>query len=110
MRLEASPRHYSLRIYAEHPTDYVASCQVLRYGDRAIMYSIIGSGFYAAAGLILEWAADQGFRMLEGYVSPAHARLLRRIAAQTFGWTLHVQGSGRFDGHELTWVILERTH
>ena len=108
MRVECTPRQYSVRVYDEgKETNYSSSCQVFRYGDRAELYSIIGKGFYAAMPLIFAEVEKEGCKTLEGYVSKPHARLLR-MKGSLWGLTAEITGEGEFDGHNLVWVVVKR--
>ena len=80
-RVESSVRSASIRVYL-HPgsDDYDACCQIVLYGPRAWLHSITGAGFYLAWDEIMAECRKLGAREIAGYVMPAHARLLRRVA------------------------------
>lgn len=107
MKVEISPRQHSIRVYANDPTNYVASCQVFQYGDRGILYSMYGKNFYKAYLEILTWADQNGIRTLEGYGSRAHYRLLRKILRNT-SYKVTADEEGDFDGHRLVWIVVGR--
>jgi len=107
MKVEISPRQYSLRIYDDDPTNYIAACQIFRYGDRCFMYSIQGRDFYKGYEEILKWLDTSGFRTLEGYVSEAHARLLRRVLRGS-QYKIEILDKGKFDGHDLVWIVVSK--
>lgn len=108
MHVEVGDRQYSLRVYEEPGQEqYIASCQVLRYGDRAFLYGLNGSGFYRAILETTAALAAKDIHRIECYVSRAHARLLMRVLKQT-DWTLERGEEGVLDGHRLVWVCLHR--
>ena len=83
MHFEIAPRQVSVMLYDEDPVNYAASCQVFIYGDRGFMYSITGNrGFYRLwqnPVATKDLFKQLNVRTLEGYVSIAHARLMRAI-------------------------------
>ena len=105
-RVEILPRQYSVVVFDEHaPVNYVASCQVFVYGDVGCMYTINGKRFYDALAdrvTVQNLMRDLGVKTLEGYVTPAHSRLmkfaLRRAA------TVEEVHTGMMAGHEMVWV------
>lgn len=108
MYIEVTPRQYSIRVYEkEGDVDYIASAQLFSYGDRCCIYSINGRGFYGAWPLFLEEAHKLNIKSIEGYVSIAHARLLRRLMRDYDEWEFSLDGAGIMYGHELVWVKLK---
>lgn len=112
MRVEISPRQYSIRIYhKDEPEKYdIASCQVFVYGDKGFIYSLHGPGFYQAFPQVIEEIQKLGIKSLEGYVSKSHARLLRMqqgLLAQ-YGCELILGEEGILDGHPLVWITVQR--
>lgn len=109
MRIEISPRQYSVRLYEDdEATNYSASCQIFRYGDHCFIYSIIGRDFYKAFDQMLEWMVNEDFRSLEGYVAESHYRLLRRLLKDS-GFSIEPVHTGDFDGHTLLWIKISKT-
>lgn len=104
MGVEIGDRQYSIRVYGDDETNYVASAQVFRYGDKAFVYSINGTEFYANAGEIIERLKQKGVVSLEGYAGLPHARLMG-IALKGIA-KVEIQPSGDMDGHELAWVVV----
>lgn len=109
-RVEIIPRQASVAIFdrsAANQINYTASCNVFLYGDVGCMYTINGSQFYAALaepGQLAALMASLGVKTLEGYVTPAHARLmraaLRRVAHVV------IRSEGEMAGHNMVWVVV----
>lgn len=109
IRFEIGPNQYALRVYDVdgHPDDYVAGATIRTYGDRGWMSQIVGRGFYDALREHFEEILDQcQCATLEGYMTDAHARLLKRLCRNraAFGITHRGQCAGR----EMPWVVLSR--
>lgn len=91
----------------EDPTNYVASVQVFKYGDKGIMYNLNGVRFY-------ELLAEHGPAILkqlnvdtmEGYVTPSHARLIR-AALRTMA-TVGLVHRGTMEGNEMVWISIRK--
>lgn len=105
MRFEVAPTQYALRVYGDHADDYIAGATIRTYGDRGWMSQIIGARFYEALrDHFLEILAAANCKTLEGYMTDAHARLLRRLCKgrASFGITHR----GMCAGREMPWVVL----
>ena len=101
---ESSVRIFSIRIYLhENDDDPDACCQVFLYGGRAIMFSIQGAGFYMAWPDIVAQLKMYGATVVEGYVVPAHARLLR-VVAEKNGTECQVEAVEDAFGRTMSWV------
>ncbi len=87
--------------------NYCASCQVFLYGDVGLMYGINGVKFYE---LMAEQGpqvmAELGVKTLEGYVTKAHARLMRIAVKRVADVT--VRHEGMMAGHPMVWVVISR--
>lgn len=109
LRFEASPNQYAVRVYDDegHPDNYIASAIVRTYGDRGWMSNITGAGFYQALQEHLAPLMDQlNVKTLEGYMTPAHARLVKIVLAKTGAGTLHISHYGEMAGRRMPWVII----
>lgn len=105
MRVEVTPRQFSIRVYDDHATDYIASAQLFSYGDRCSIYSIQGKDFYKALPEITVAIERESISIIEGYVSPAHARLCRMMLKKIgSSWVLKEDGAGKMFGHDLIWI------
>lgn len=115
MRLEVSashfevlPREYSIMVYGQHPSDYIASCQIMVCGDRGVIHSATGAGWYrhwAQPGAVDRLLAATGVKTLEGYATEAHARLMRhalRHVAQ-----VSIGAIGKMAGRTMVYVTVE---
>lgn len=101
------PRQTSVIVKRDGKINYVASCNVFHYGDRSCMYTINGEEFYKASaqpGVLAKLFNDLQTSTLEGYVTEAHARLmrvaLRRVA------TVELAHEGTMAGEKMVWVIV----
>ncbi len=104
MRYEVIPRQYSVIILDDDSqVNYRASCQVFVYGDVGMIYAFSGEDFYTHfAEFGRRVMQECGVRSLEGYVSDAHARLMRY---QLRRWAnVEVTHRGIMAGHEMPWV------
>jgi hypothetical protein len=105
LRFEISATQYALRVYYSHADNYVASATIRTYGDVGWMSQITGIKFYEALREHFhEILAAAHCRTLEGYMTDAHARLLKRMCRgrAAFGITHRGQCAGR----EMPWVII----
>lgn len=102
-RVESSVRAVSLRIYLHPGDDYDACCQMQIYGDRGLLHSIAGAGFYLAWTQICAEAHRLGVASLEGYVREPHARLIERMARQ-HGQTALIADTREVFGRDMRWV------
>jgi len=103
MHVEIDPRQYSVRVYEnEGDINYTASCQVFVYGDVGLMYSINGRDFYRAFSQGIEKLREKGLKTLEGYVSDAHVKLLKRVLKER----VSVPKRGMMAGREMPWVVV----
>ena len=94
-------------LYQPSAVNFGACFQVVRYGDRGFAYSISNPGFYdAMAGdrLLAPIMRDLGVRTLEGYVTPAHARLMAIAFRQQAD--VQITGEGEMQGHNMCWVVV----
>lgn len=74
-------RQVSLHFYEDGSKYYKqGSCQLFLYGDYALMHSIQGDGFIAAAYIHLKEIMDTlKINTVEGYMSPSIARAVRMV-------------------------------
>ena len=109
MRFEIEPNQFVIRVYDDaHPDNYVASALIRVYGDRGWMSSITGAHFYEVLRDHLPEILDKvGTKTLEGYVTPAHARLMR-MAARGGRGVFSVVSEGMCAGRKMVWVVLSR--
>ena len=108
-RVETSIRAASIRIYLDPKShDYDACCQIVLYGPRAWLHSITGAGFYMAWSEIMEACRKLGAKELAGYVMPAHARLLRKVAKKEGQLVkFHEETFEEAYGRNMVWVSWE---
>lgn len=87
-RIEIEAKQYQIRFYDTHADDYTAACSLFKEGERAILYSMVGPGFYRQfAGLAEQLLRELGITVVQAHVTRAHARLLRRV----LGKRLHIE-------------------
>lgn len=82
-----------------------SSFQVMRVGDRGMIHSLLGGGFYDL--LSQEGLApfrDMGVKYVYAAVSPAHLRLMRKGMPKTIA--IEEQGMCEINGHMLHWILL----
>lgn len=106
---EVLPRQFSVMVYGSHPTDYVASCQVAVSGDRGMMHSISGAGWFKhweQPGEVDRLLTALGVRTLEGYATAAHARLMARALRHVA--KVSISTPGNMAGRSMLWVIVEK--
>lgn len=110
MRVEITPRQFSIRIYDEHSdTDYIASAQLFSYGDRCSIYAICGPEFYSVLPQFMEAVENEGIVFIDGYVSKAHFRLIRMMMKKfKLPWSVKEDGTGIMYGHPLIWIRIEK--
>lgn len=107
MRFELEPIAYALRVYDQHPENYVATALVRVYGDRAWVSSISSPRLFEALPEHFNaLLAQLGAVTLEGYMSKAMARAVR-IASR--GWARYEETHvGQCAGRSMPWVVLSR--
>ncbi len=82
-----------------------SSLQVMRVGDRGMIHSLLGAGFYALlAESGLKPFRDLGLRYIYAAISDSHLALMRRRLPA--GIVLKVEGDCSIDGHSLRWVLM----
>lgn len=108
MRLlyEVEPTQFVVRVYDErHPDNYIAHALIRTYGDRGLMSSIVGARFYEAlAANVPDLMRQAGVRTLEGYMTDAHARLLRVALRRTSDVAIACRGICA--GRDMPWVVV----
>lgn len=104
-------RQVSFAFYEPGAEHYRAgSAQIFLYGDRGFMYAIDGPGFWVAVNdHLVELMAYHGLRTLEGYMSPAHARLALRMIGRMPGFAVAAGPLRVIESHKVRWVTVERT-
>lgn len=109
-RFEVIPRQVSVVVFDEQDTlNYCASCNVFIYGDRGFMYTINGEQFYAAfalEGRAIDLLKKLNVRSLEGYVTKAHARLMRMALRKDMN--VEITGAGEMMDHSMVWVSVTK--
>jgi hypothetical protein len=108
MRFEILDRQKSVLVFDDESTEYCASCQVFKYGDRGFMYNINGRQFYELwrePGTLKDLLFRLGVGSLEGYVTEAHARLMR--AALRHVGAVTIESHGTMNGHPMVWVVVK---
>ena len=95
---------WSIRVYETlEDIDYIASAIIrLGFESRGIIGVINGKGFYKATDKIIDLCKTKGLKTLEGYVSDAHARLLKRM----FKDRVTIKHYGIMADTEMPWVIV----
>jgi hypothetical protein len=108
VRVEIINRQASVVVFDNDGRNYAASCQVFIYGDRGFMYTINGKEFYAAAidGGFDKVMDELHIKSLEGYVVPAHARLMQ--IAMRGKANVEITGSGEMHGSKMSWVRITK--
>ena len=82
-----------------------SSLQVMRVGDRGMIHSLPGAGFYALlAESGLKPFRELGLRYIYAAISDSHLALMRRRLPA--GIVLEVEGDCSIDGHSLRWVLM----
>lgn len=82
-----------------------SSLQVMRVGDRGMVHSLLGAGFYALlAESGLRPFKSLGLRYVYAAISDSHLALMRRRLPA--GIVLDVVGDCSIDGHVLRWVLM----
>jgi hypothetical protein len=106
VRFEIEANQFVIRVYDDaHPDNYIASALIRVYGDRGWMSSITGPRFYEALrDRVPEICAGVGTKTLEGYVTPAHARLMRMMFKGRAGF--EIAHKGQCAGREMVWVVI----
>lgn len=106
LKYEVEVNQFVIRVYDEtHKDNYIASALVRKYGDRGWMSSIVGEKFYEALKNHLPEVLEQcQVRTLEGYMTAAHARLLR-MALREHG-RVTISHWGECAGRSMPWVVL----
>lgn len=78
-RVEIEAKQYQVRFYDGHQNDYAAACSLFKDGERAIIYSMVGPGFYRQfAELAERLLRELGVTVVQVHVTQAHARLMQR--------------------------------
>ena len=88
----------------------VASCMLFKYGDRWQMFNIRGRRFSEAWPEMLESCEHHGMKELSGYVTPAHARLVR-MGGNRAGYEISISLPADIadrPGVPMCWVTLRR--
>lgn len=105
MNFKIVERQASVLVFDKDEINYTASCQVFTYGDVGLMYGINGRKFYELMAEQGPQVMEQlGVKSLEGYITKAHARLMR-IALKKVA-TLDIAHTGMCAGHEMVWVVI----
>lgn len=70
LRTELEPTHFAYRVYDKDTDRYIASCQILKYGDKGIVYGMNGKKLLKSLmnDLVSGSLKDLGILSLEGYV------------------------------------------
>lgn len=77
--VELEPRQWDLRLYTDHPDNYIAAAAVLVDGERAILTHLNGLGFYEHVAEVLDAVyRELGIQVIEAHVTVPHARLARQ--------------------------------
>ena len=97
---------YTLHIFEDDNPNYVASCVLMKYGDRAFTQAITGSHFYSylrQPNKLLTICDELGVKSFEGYVTPKHARacqiFFRDVAK------VECQSVGTMNNTKMVWVV-----
>ena len=107
MKLSLIPRQYSGVIYDDSSDRYCASFQISVYGDHGGMYSITGDKFYEFfkdKDHVDELFSKLGVKTLEGYISKAHARLMK--VALRHSAKVELREEGEMNGFPMVWVVV----
>ncbi len=95
-------RQFSVVVHEDHAKNYSCGVTLFAYGDRAFMWNIFGAGFYKHLPGIWKAIIGQGVTHCEGYVTAAHARLMRRTFKDVAHFQVH--NTGQIAGRTLVWV------
>jgi hypothetical protein len=102
---EVEPSQFAVRVYGKHRDDYIAGATIRRYGDRGWMSQIIGPKFYEALrDNVPELMRLCQVKTLEGYMTRAHARLLRMMLRGRAN--VEISHEGECAGRVMPWVIV----
>lgn len=83
-----------------------SSLQVMQVGDRAMIHSLIGNGFYDMLNSVgLKPFKEMGVKYVYAAISHAHYRLMSRRLPS--GISLELHGTCTINSHTLMWVLLE---
>jgi hypothetical protein len=106
MHYKIIDRQSSVLVFEDgEDVNYVASCQVFLYGDVGLMYGLNGRKFYELMAVKgAQIMAQLGVKMLEGYLTPAHARLMR-IALNRIADVTEAH-EGMMAGQVMVWVVI----
>ena len=107
-RFEILERSCTVAMYGIGETNYVASCQVWRCGDRGFMHSINGRAVYqtlAQPGELTRLLKQLEVKSLEGYATPAHARLLKTALSEV--GIVTALSHGMMAGRKMIWMRVE---
>lgn len=107
MRYEVEANQFVVRIYDDHADNYVASALIRTYGNRGFMSSITGERFYE--GLVShvgDLMHHCKVSTLEGYMTKAHARLLRMELRRAGTGDVTIEGDGMCAGRTMPWVVV----
>jgi hypothetical protein len=99
------PTLLSLAIFDREGVSYQSSAQICKDGDRGLMYTAHGTGFYDCVKTELgKIMAEAEVNSLEAYVAPAHTRLMTR-ALKEIG-LVKVIDQGIMNNHIMDWVLI----
>lgn len=107
--VEIEPKLFQIRAYKGKADNYIASCQVFKYGDRGFVYSIMGAlpDVYESLNFFCEKIFSLGIVTLEGYVTESHVRLFKR-ALRGSGMSILTEHSGMMADREMPWIVIKR--
>jgi len=113
LRTELEPTHFAYRVYDKDPDRYVASCQIHKYGDKGIVYSMNGKKLLKMLinDLVSGSLKDLGIRTLEGYVIKPVAEALEHICNLPEYWErVELEYIEEYvdNGRYFTWVSVRR--
>jgi hypothetical protein len=103
VRWELEPNAFALRVYGEHPDNYVASAVIRTNGDRGWISSVNGERFYDAIAEHADEIMQRcGVSNLGGYMTEAHARL----AIRRLGDRAEITARGLCADREMVWLVV----
>ena len=100
--VEVSPKSYQIRFYDENG-DYASSMQMHIEGDRGIIHSLAGHGFYKIIEQHIHKAfALTGTTVWHANIQDWHVEVMREKLGHVLD--IHVIGRGEISGYAMNWI------
>lgn len=106
MRYELEPTTYAIRVYDQHPENYVATAILRVYGDKGWVSNISSPRLFEMMSHMVELMDRVGIATLEGYMSRAMARAIRMASRE---WaSFEITHYGNCAGRNMPYVVVRR--